>query len=105
MRRGTLLEVILAVTVLALIGTMVYGGFAQTALNKARVEEDVDHSRVVHMALERLTRELSMAFVSTPFAVTRHFAEEVRSPADHVFAQQVADVTDDPLIGQHVPNA
>lgn len=66
MRHGfTLLEVILAVTVLALIGTMVYGGFAQTALNKARVEEDVDHSRVVHMALERLTRELSMAFVST----------------------------------------
>ncbi|MGB5701570.1 MAG: type II secretion system protein GspJ [Polyangiales bacterium] len=66
MKRGfTLLEVILAVTVLALIGTMVYGGFAQTALNKARVEEDVDHSRVVHMALERMVRELSMAFVST----------------------------------------
>lgn len=66
MRRGfTLLEVILAVTVLALIGTMIYGGFSQTALNKARVEEDVDHSRVIHMALERMTRELSMAFVST----------------------------------------
>ncbi len=66
MRRGfTLLEVILAVTVLALIGTMVYGGFSQTALNKARIEEDVDHSRMVHMTLERITRELSMAFVST----------------------------------------
>lgn len=66
MRRGfTLLEVILAVTVLALIGTMIYGGFSQTALNKARIEEDVDHSRVVHMALERMTRELTMAFVST----------------------------------------
>jgi len=65
-RRGfTLLEVILAVTVLALVGTMVYGGFSQTALNKARVEGDVDHSRIVHMALERMTRELSMAFVST----------------------------------------
>lgn len=66
MRRGfTLLEVILAITVLALIGTMIYGGFSQTALNKARVEEDVNHSRVIHMALERMTRELSMAFVST----------------------------------------
>jgi general secretion pathway protein J len=66
MNRGfTLLEIILAVTILALIGTMVYGGFSQTALNKARVEEDVDHSRVVHMALERMTRELTMAFVST----------------------------------------
>ena len=66
MRRGfTLLEVILAVSILALVGTMIYGGFSQTALNKARIEEDVDHSRVVHMALDRITRELSMAFVST----------------------------------------
>lgn len=61
----TLLEIILAVTVLALVGTMVYGGFSQTALNKARVEEDVDHSRIVHMALDRMVRELTMAFVST----------------------------------------
>ena len=66
MKRGfTLLEVILAVAVLAVVGTMVYGGFSQTALNKARVEEDVNHSRIVHMALERMARELTMAFVST----------------------------------------
>ena len=66
MKRGfTLLEIILAVTVLALVGTMIYGGFSQTALNKARVEEDVEHSRIVHMALERMARELTMAFVST----------------------------------------
>jgi general secretion pathway protein J len=66
MRRGfTLLEVILAVAILALVGTMVYGGFSQTALNKARVESDVDRSRIVHMALERMSRELTMAFVST----------------------------------------
>lgn len=66
MKRGfTLLEIILAVTVLALVGTMIYGGFSQTALNKARVEEDVDRSRIIHMTLERMARELSMAFVST----------------------------------------
>ncbi|KPK15159.1 MAG: hypothetical protein AMJ62_10235 [Myxococcales bacterium SG8_38] len=66
MKKGfTLLEIILAVTILALIGTMIYGGFSQTALNKARVEEDSDQSRIVHMALERMTRELTMAFVST----------------------------------------
>ena len=66
MKRGfTLLEIILAVAVLAVVGTMVYGGFSQTALNKARVEEDVEHSRIVHMALERMARELTMAFVST----------------------------------------
>ena len=66
MRRGfTLLEIILAVSVLALVGTMIYGGFSQTALNKARIEEDVDRSRIVHMALDRMARELTMAFVST----------------------------------------
>ncbi len=66
MKQGfTLLEVMLAVGILALVGTMVYGGFAQTALNKARVESDVDHYRSVHMALERIVRELSMTFVST----------------------------------------
>ena len=66
MKRGfTLLEIILAVTILALVGTMIYGGFAQTALNKARVESDVKHYRTVHMALERIVREVSMAFVST----------------------------------------
>ncbi len=61
----TLLEIILAVSVLALVATMIYGGFAQTALNKARVEGDVDQSRIVHMALGRMARELTMAFVST----------------------------------------
>ena len=66
MKRGfTLLEIMLAVSVLALVGTMIYGGFSQTALNKARIEEDVDHSRIIHMALERMARELTMAFVST----------------------------------------
>ena len=66
MRRGfTLLEIILAVAILAIVGTLIYGGFAQTSLNKARVEADVDHYRNVHMALERMAREVSMAFVST----------------------------------------
>ncbi len=66
MKRGfTLLEIILAVAVLAIVGTMIYSGFSQTALNKARVEEDVDHSRIIHMALGRMARELTMAFVST----------------------------------------
>jgi general secretion pathway protein J len=66
MKRGfTLLEIMLAVAVLALVGTMIYSGFSQTALNKARIEEDVEQSRIIHMALERMARELTMAFVST----------------------------------------
>jgi general secretion pathway protein J len=66
MKRGfTLIEIMLAISVLALVGTMIYGGFSQTALNKARIEQDVNQSRIIHMALERMARELTMAFVST----------------------------------------
>jgi prepilin-type N-terminal cleavage/methylation domain-containing protein len=37
MKRGfTLLEIILAVSVLALVGTMIYGGFSQTAWRSYR---------------------------------------------------------------------
>ncbi|MEM7138085.1 MAG: prepilin-type N-terminal cleavage/methylation domain-containing protein [Myxococcota bacterium] len=66
MKKGfTLVEIILAMAILALVGTMIYGGFSQTALNKARVESDIDHYQTVHMALERMVREVTMAFVST----------------------------------------
>ena len=66
MKRGfTLIEIILAIAILAIVGTLIYGGFAQTTLNKARIESDIDHYRTVHMALERMTREVSQAFVST----------------------------------------
>ena len=66
MKKGfTLIEVFLAIAILAIVGTLVYGGFSQTAINKARVEESLDHYRTVNMALERMVRELSMAFVST----------------------------------------
>lgn len=66
MSRGfTLLEILLAISILAMISTLIYGGFAQTALNKARIDENVDHYRTIHMALERMSRELSTAFVST----------------------------------------
>ena len=64
MRRGfTLIEVMVAVAILGLVGTLVYQGFAQTALNKARVETDVDFYRTVNLALERMAREISMAYV------------------------------------------
>lgn len=60
----TLVEVLVAVTILAMVGTLVYGGFAQTFKNKERVERDVDRYHILRLALERMSRELSMAFVS-----------------------------------------
>ncbi|MEM8608205.1 MAG: type II secretion system protein GspJ [Myxococcota bacterium] len=66
MRRGfTLIEIMLAIAILAIVGTLIYGGFAQTTLNKTRIESDIDHYRTVNMALERMAREVNQAFVST----------------------------------------
>lgn len=60
----TLIEAMVAVTILAIITTVVYGGFSQTMRNKTRVEEQSDRAHVVRVAMERMVRELSMAFVS-----------------------------------------
>lgn len=60
----TLIEAMVAVTILAIITTVVYGGFSQTMRNKTRVEEQGDRAHVVRVAMERMVRELSMAFVS-----------------------------------------
>ncbi len=66
MRRGfTLLEVMLAIAILAIVATLIYGAFEQTSRNKRRIDEDLDHYRTVQLALDRMSRELSMAYVST----------------------------------------
>jgi general secretion pathway protein J len=60
----TLVEVLVALGILGIVGSLVYGGFVQTFKNKARVEQDLDRYHVIRLALERMSRELSMAFVS-----------------------------------------
>ena len=64
-RRGmTLIEVLVAITILAIVSTVVFGGFSQTMRNKQRIEQQADRSHVIRVALERMVAELSMAYVS-----------------------------------------
>lgn len=58
------MEVLIAVAILALVGTLVVSGFVQTFKNKERVEQDLDRYHIVTLAIERMARELSMAYVS-----------------------------------------
>lgn len=60
----TLIEVLVAVVVLSIVGTLIAGGFTQTARNKRRIEEEADRYHSVRLVLERMVQELSMAFVS-----------------------------------------
>ncbi|HJL18981.1 MAG TPA: type II secretion system protein GspJ [Sandaracinaceae bacterium LLY-WYZ-13_1] len=60
----TLIEVLVAITILGIVATVVFGGFSQTMRNKRRVEELADRSHIIRVALERMVSELSMAYVS-----------------------------------------
>jgi general secretion pathway protein J len=60
----TLVEAMVAVAIFGIVTTLVYGGFVQTMRNKQRIEEQADRSHVIRVAMERMVRELSMAYVS-----------------------------------------
>lgn len=60
----TLIEALVAIAILSIVSVMIWGGFAQTTRNKKRIEGDVERNHEVQAALNRMARELSMAFVS-----------------------------------------
>ncbi|MCS6797109.1 MAG: prepilin-type N-terminal cleavage/methylation domain-containing protein [Myxococcota bacterium] len=60
----TLVEAMVAVAILAVVGTLVWNGFSQTNRNRTRMERALEQTRAVMGALDRMQRELSMAFVS-----------------------------------------
>jgi general secretion pathway protein J len=60
----TLIEMLISMAILAIVATLMYTGFTQTSRNKKRVEAELDRSHEVRMGVERIARELSMAFVS-----------------------------------------
>lgn len=60
----TLIEVMVAMVIIAIVSTLIYTGFAQTARNKEHVERELDREHEIRMGMERMVRELQMAFVS-----------------------------------------
>lgn len=60
----TLIEIMVAMTMFAAVGALVYGGFSQTSRAKEELEYELDRYHEIRTALERMARELSMAYVS-----------------------------------------
>jgi general secretion pathway protein J len=60
----TLIEIMVAMTIIAIVATLMYTGFTQTSRNKKRIESELDRQHEVRMGIERMARELSMAYVS-----------------------------------------
>jgi len=63
-RGMTLIEVMVAITILATVSVVVFSGFDQTMRNKAHIEEQSDRAHIIRVALERMTSEISQAYVS-----------------------------------------
>lgn len=64
-RRGfTLIEVMIAVGILAMVMTLIWGSFDGTFRTKKDIEAQAGRYRTVRIALDRMARELSMAYLS-----------------------------------------
>lgn len=60
----TLIELMLAIAILALITTLMWSSFSQASRNKKRVEAQQERTHTVRTALLRMARELEMSFLS-----------------------------------------
>ena len=60
----TLVEIMLALALMALLTSLLWGTFAQTAKVKKRIERSQDRTHTVRVALMRMSREIEMAFIS-----------------------------------------
>ena len=60
----TLIEVMVAVSILALVAGLTYGSFNQTFAAKKAIESNAVRYHSVRLGLERLSREITMAFLS-----------------------------------------
>jgi general secretion pathway protein J len=60
----TLIEVMVAIAIIAMISTLLYSAFIQTSRNKTRIEAESDRYHEIQVGMERMVRELSMAYVS-----------------------------------------
>jgi general secretion pathway protein J len=64
-QRGfTLIEIMLALGLMAFVTSLLWGTFSQTAKIKKRIESAQDRTHTVRVALMRMTREIEMAFRS-----------------------------------------
>ncbi len=62
----TLAEVMIALSILALIGTLTYGVFNRTLAAREQAASITNHYHMVRQAMLRMSREISMAFI-TPY--------------------------------------
>lgn len=72
-RRGfTLMEVVIAIAITAFIGVVIGVSFNTTIANKEVIETQSEHYRMLRAAMNRMTREISAAYVSDRYDPKRY---------------------------------
>lgn len=70
-RGFSLIEIMLALALMAFVTSLLWGTFAQTAKVKKKVEQAQDRTHTVRVALMRMSREIEMAFVTAEASGTQ----------------------------------
>jgi general secretion pathway protein J len=65
----TLLEVMLAITIMAFMTALLWGSFSRTAQIKQRTEAGQDRVHAARVALMRMSREIEMAYISLSYNI------------------------------------
>jgi len=68
----TLLEVMIALGILAVLSALVWSSFAPTWDAKQFVQEEADQYHGIRLAMGRMAREISMAFISDNYDTARY---------------------------------
>jgi general secretion pathway protein J len=82
-RGFTLLEVVIAVAVTAMMGGLIAAAFQSGYRTKELVEEEADHYRSLRTATGRMVREISAAFVSDHYD-PRRFRDQNDRPTNFI---------------------
>lgn len=80
----TLIEVMMAMAIFAMIASLLYSSFVQTSRNKERIEAQLEREHEIRNGIERIAQELSTAYIS----VQRNINETLRTMMTGMVAKE-----------------
>lgn len=82
----TLMEVVIAIAITAFIGVVIGVSFNTTIQNKEIIESQAEHYRMLRTAMNRMTREISAAYVSDRYD-SKRYRDQYDRPTNFVGAR------------------
>jgi general secretion pathway protein J len=80
----SLVEVMVAMSIFAIVAGLMYSGFVQTSRNKERIEKQLDREHEIRNGIERIAQELATAYTSAQ----RNINESLRTMLTGLVAKE-----------------